>query len=208
MSASFIVIDTTRLPADRFDDFAAQWRERAAIASKAKGFRSARLHRALQDGPLPLVMVAEWASRADRDAALADNRFQASAQSSGEYAIVQGSTYEVAAEYRSDAAPQGDGITFVNAFELPTEKVEEFIAHWHGRAELMSHASGFRDNRLHRTTEPGAQFALVNVAHWDSADAWRAAGANPAFQQRLSAAPAYATANPALYEIVARFPEA
>ncbi|WP_433661946.1 antibiotic biosynthesis monooxygenase family protein [Nocardia sp. CA-128927] len=200
------VIDTTRLPADRADEFIEQWRHRAEIVSKAPGFRDARLHRALAtDAQLPLVMVANWDSVAARDAALANPAFQTSAQSSRDYAEVQGSEYAVAAEYRSDATPAGRGITFVNAFELPAELVDEFLAHWRTRAELMSAAAGFRDNRLHRSTDPSARFQAVNVAHWDSADAWRAAGNNPAFQQRLAVAPTYATAHPELYEVVAEF---
>ncbi|MFD0365679.1 antibiotic biosynthesis monooxygenase family protein [Nocardia sp. GCM10030253] len=201
-----IVIDTIELPADRIDDFVAQWRQRAEIVSKADGFRDARLHRAIeQDGVLPLVMVAHWDSAEDKDVALSDPAFRNSAASSGGFATVRGALYTVAAEYRSVATPQGAGITFVNAFVLPADRVDEFATHWHGRAALMSRAPGFRDNRLHRAITQDAHFQLVNIAHWDSAEAWQAAGTDPAFQQRLAAAPTFATANPALYEVVAEF---
>jgi len=198
----FIVIDTIELPTDRVDEFIGQWRERAEIAGKATGFRDARLLRALEPGSIPLVLVAHWDSAEARDAARADTGFQASVHKSREFADVQGSSYHVAAEYRSGATPDGPGITFVNAFELPVDRIDEFVAHWHGRASLMAQAPGFRDNRLHRATDPEARFQLVNIAHWDSADTWRTAGNNPAFQQRLAGAPNFATAHPALYETV------
>jgi heme-degrading monooxygenase HmoA len=201
----FIVIDTIGLPAERLEEFIEQWRKRSEIASKAKGFRDARLHRAVEPGPIPLVMVAHWDSAEARDSALSDSAFQASAGVSGDYAEVQGGAYQVAAEYRSGTAPKGPGITFVNAFEMPADRIDEFVTHWHGRASLMAQAPGFRDNRLHRAVDPQARFQLVNIAHWDSPDAWRAAGNNPAFQQRLAAAPTFATANPALYDVVAEF---
>jgi heme oxygenase (mycobilin-producing) len=57
--------DTIELPADRIDEFIGQWRARAAIASKATGFRDARLHHAIEpDGSIPLVMVAHWGFQA------------------------------------------------------------------------------------------------------------------------------------------------
>ncbi|WP_425302727.1 antibiotic biosynthesis monooxygenase family protein [Nocardia wallacei] len=73
------------------------------------------------------------------------------------------------------------------------------------RAELMSAAPGFRDNRLHRAVDPDTRFQLVNIAHWDSPEAWDAARSNPRFQQRLSAAPDFATPNPALFRVAAEF---
>ncbi|MFI5535351.1 antibiotic biosynthesis monooxygenase family protein [Nocardia sp. NPDC051900] len=201
------VIDTIRLPLDGANEYIAQWRERAGKVSRAPGFRSAHMHRATSaDAPLPLVMVAEWDSVAARDAALRDSAFRASARAAGAKAEVVGSEYRVAAEYRSAVYSDGPGITFVNVFELPAEHFEEFLAHWRTRAELMSAAPGFRDNRLHRALDPAARYTAVNVAHWDSAAAWRSATENPAFQRRLAAAPGFATAHPQLYEVVAGFP--
>ena len=115
-------------------------------------------------------------------------------------------SYGVAAQYTAEAPATGAGIVFVNAFDLPVARIDEFIGHWHTRAGLMSRAPGFRDHRLHRAIDPGVRFPLVDIAHWDGEQAWRAAGASPEFQRRLSAAPSYATAHPALYTVVAEFP--
>lgn len=204
---SFIAIETFTVPIDRIDEYIRYWRQRAELLSKAAGFREVLLHRALAAyGPLPLVMVAYWDTAEDRDAALANPDYRVTSGATGSYAEAQGGGYRVVAEYRSATNSNKAGITFVNAFELPAERVDEFVAHWHGRAALMSKAPGFRDNRLHHAMAPDARFPLINIAHWDSEEAWQRAGANPAFQQRLAAAPTYATANPALYEMIAAFP--
>ena len=103
--------------------------------------------------------------------------------------------------------PIGDGpVTLINVFEVPVEQIDTFIAQWRERAKIMSAAPGFRDSRLHRALSPQTRFQIVNVAHWDSRQAWEAATANPEFQDRLRALTedpeAQISANPALYQIV------
>ncbi|WP_435592422.1 antibiotic biosynthesis monooxygenase family protein [Nocardia sp. bgisy118] len=202
------LIDAWELPEDRIDESVARWRERVGLIHTAPGFRDARMHRRLApESRLGLVNVAHWDSIEARDEALANPGFTASAATALDYAIVHGGWYQVASEFRTarDGSGEGLGITFVNAFELPAERIDEFLPHWLGRAELMSQAPGFRDNRLHRAVNPDTRFQLVNIAHWDSAEAWRAAGDDPRFQQRLSASPDFAAANPALFQVVAEF---
>ncbi|MFD0000537.1 antibiotic biosynthesis monooxygenase family protein [Nocardia sp. NPDC127526] len=97
------------------------------------------------------------------------------------------------------------GVTFINAIELPADRIDEFIEQWRARAALMRTAPGFRDVRLHRALLPGARFQLVNVAHWDSAEACEAAGMNPAVVASVDEARQVASANPGLYEVVAAF---
>ncbi|MFQ6393283.1 antibiotic biosynthesis monooxygenase family protein [Nocardia sp. KC 131] len=98
-----------------------------------------------------------------------------------------------------------NGVTFINVFEISADQVEEFVDNWHERARIMRAAPGFRDVRLHRALLPDARFQLVNVAHWDSAEACDAAGANPAVLPSVAAARKVASANPAVYEVVAEY---
>jgi heme-degrading monooxygenase HmoA len=95
-------------------------------------------------------------------------------------------------------------VTLINVFEVPPDRLEDFVEGWRTRAAIMASAQGFRDTCLHRAVSPGARFTLVNVAHWDSQADLEAAQANPAFR---AAAPtgARAVANPAVYEVVAEF---
>ncbi|MEV6322691.1 antibiotic biosynthesis monooxygenase family protein [Nocardia sp. NPDC051787] len=97
------------------------------------------------------------------------------------------------------------GVTFINVFEIPADEIDEFVANWRERARIMREAPGFRDVRLHRARLPDTRFQLVNVAHWDSAEACEAAGANPAVVESVDTARKVATANPALYEVVAEY---
>ncbi|RDI46198.1 antibiotic biosynthesis monooxygenase family protein [Nocardia mexicana] len=98
------------------------------------------------------------------------------------------------------------GVTFINAIELPAEEVDGFIEQWRERVALMRTAPGFRDVRLHRALLPNTRFQLVNVAHWDSVEACEAAGMNPTVVASVDQARKTATANPALYEVAAEFP--
>jgi heme oxygenase (mycobilin-producing) len=106
-----------------------------------------------------------------------------------------------------DIEPVGGGpVTFINVFGVPVEQIDTLIAHWRERAKIMSTAPGFRDARLHRALSSPTRFQIVNVAHWESQQAWEAATANPEFQDGLRAlaedAEVQISANPALYQVV------
>ena len=106
-----------------------------------------------------------------------------------------------------DINPQGGGaVTFINVFEVSVEQIDTFIAHWRGLAKIMSTAPGFRNARLHRALSSQTRFQIVNVANWESPQAWEAATANPEFQDGLRAlaedTEVQFSANPALYEVV------
>jgi heme-degrading monooxygenase HmoA len=100
-------------------------------------------------------------------------------------------------------------VTLINVFEVPAEHVDVFIAQWRERAALMSTKPGFLDSRLHRALSSQARFQLVNVARWESPEAWQAATADTEFQERISAVTANPhvpiLAIPALYQIAVEF---
>jgi heme-degrading monooxygenase HmoA len=74
----------------------------------------------------------------------------------------------------------------------------------------MSEKPGFIDTKLHRARAADGRFQLVNVAHWESQEAWEAATADPAFTQSTNAArdskETPVTANPGLYDVIVTFP--
>jgi heme oxygenase (mycobilin-producing) len=109
-----------------------------------------------------------------------------------------------------DSQPANNSpVTLINVFEVPTEHVDVFVAQWRERAALMSTKPGFLDSRLHRALSSQTRFQLVNVAHWESREAWQAATADTEFQERISAVTADPqipiSANPALYQIAVEF---
>ncbi len=108
-----------------------------------------------------------------------------------------------------DSQPPSSPVTLINVFEVPAGHVAAFIVQWRERAALMSTKPGFVDSRLHRALSSQTRFQLVNVAHWDSREAYQAATADTEFQERITAALADPrvpiSANPALYQVAVEF---
>jgi heme-degrading monooxygenase HmoA len=96
-------------------------------------------------------------------------------------------------------------VTLINVFEVPSEHLDTFIAHWRKRAALMRSKPGFLDSRLHRALSSQTRFSLINVAHWASEEDYQAALADPEFQERVRAVTADPqapiAAHPALYQV-------
>src|SRR4051812_4863701 len=89
-------------------------------------------------------------------------------------------------------------VTLINAFEVPPEADEAFIAGWQRARDFLAAQNGFGTTALHRALQPGADFRFVNVARVESPEAWRRAISDPAFP----GARMPFTAHPGLYEVV------
>ncbi|MGI5995471.1 MAG: antibiotic biosynthesis monooxygenase family protein [Saccharomonospora viridis] len=208
ITEGIILIDAWELPEDRIDESVARWRERVGLIHTAPGFRSARLHRRLsRKSRLGLVNVAHWDDIEARDRALSHPGFVASAATAAGYATVHGGWYHVAAEVRSTrvGSGEGSGITVIEAVQLPAERVDEAVSRWLGRAESMSDLPGHQDNRLHRAVDADTRFQLVDIARWDSLEAWGAANDDPRLRQRLPDFPDFAAVDTAAFQVVAEF---
>src|SRR3954454_5588433 len=83
------LINVFEIGADDVESFLQQWQERAEFLGRQPGFRSLRLHRALNpDARFQLVNVAEWDSSEALHAARAQDVFQQSApRSMQEFAV-------------------------------------------------------------------------------------------------------------------------
>lgn len=201
-----VAIEVFESPVEQDGDFAAQWSKRVAAVSSAPGFRGARLHRALLPGSrFQLVAVVQWHSLQARDEALADPALRAAIPDAdaARFGNAHRAVYTVIDEDRSQrAAAGGSSVALINPFELPADRVEEFLHAWRPRARWASEAPGFLDYRMHRVVGQ-AQFPLVNIGHYASVQEWKALQADPEFQARKAVNPPYATANPALFEVAA-----
>ena len=91
-------------------------------------------------------------------------------------------------------------ITLINPFHLTTADETEFVQSWKETASVFATKSGYLDTKLHRSLDPKARFRFVNVAHWESADAW--SEAMKAFPPKEGGTSGL-EANPALYMAVA-----
>lgn len=62
----------------------------------------------------------------------------------------------------------------INVFSIPADKEEEFLAHWKQTTSVFSRSKGFIEANLHRNTGIGNQtFLYINIAQWESPEAWR-----------------------------------
>lgn len=74
-------------------------------------------------------------------------------------------------------------VVSINAFQVPSSEDAAFLAGWERAHDFLLSQPGYRSSQLHRSTESGTDFRYVNVAVWDSEDAFRAATASPEFRQ-------------------------
>jgi heme oxygenase (mycobilin-producing) len=83
------LINVFEIDADEIDRFLQEWRERARFLGRQPGFRSLRLHRALNpEARFQLVNVAEWDSAEDLKAATEQGFFKQSTRFSMREAAV------------------------------------------------------------------------------------------------------------------------
>jgi heme oxygenase (mycobilin-producing) len=89
-------------------------------------------------------------------------------------------------------------VVLINAFEVPEGEDDAFLAGWERQREFLGAQEGYRSTRLHRSLSPNANFRFVNVARWESQQAFRDATSQPEFRN----APVPFTFHASLYEVV------
>ena len=110
----------------------------------------------------------------------------------------------------SNVSKSAGTVTFFNVFEIPREDLETFKVGWRRLAAIMASAPGFRGAQLHEAISGETRFQLINVAHWDSEQAWRDASSRPEMraavaQQTGAETVQHAIHNPGLYRPVIAF---
>lgn len=89
-------------------------------------------------------------------------------------------------------------VVLINAFEVPEGEDDAFLQGWERARDFLSAQEGYLSTRLHRSISPTADFRFVNVALWQSEQAFRAATARPEFGNAAVPFPFHAS----LYEVV------
>jgi heme-degrading monooxygenase HmoA len=89
-------------------------------------------------------------------------------------------------------------VVLINSFEVPEGAEEVFLAGWERQREYLSSQEGYLSTKLHRSVAPDADFRFVNVAHWESGQAFRDATSQPEFRD----APVPFRFHASLYEVV------
>ncbi|MBW4599312.1 MAG: antibiotic biosynthesis monooxygenase [Calothrix sp. FI2-JRJ7] len=93
-------------------------------------------------------------------------------------------------------------VVLINVFTVPQGKEDEFIKIWNETGQFLKNASGFIDAKLHRSLDANARFQFINVAHWESVEAYEAAISE---HQPKEKQVAWLEANPALYTVEAQY---
>jgi len=89
-------------------------------------------------------------------------------------------------------------VVLINAFEVPAAQDEAFLAAWERASAFLSTQQGYISTRLHQSLSPSADFRFVNVARWQSPQAFQAATAQPGFTSAPVPFPRHAS----LYQVV------
>lgn len=93
-------------------------------------------------------------------------------------------------------------VVLINIFSVPKGMEEEFIKTWNETGQFLKSAPGFIDAKLHRSLDSDARFQFINVAHWESAEAYQAAiSEHEPKEKQLS----WLEATPALYIVEAEY---
>lgn len=95
-----------------------------------------------------------------------------------------------------------DKVIVINPFEVPQGREEEALAMWDAFAEYFRKQQGYISIRLHKAINPDAKFHLINIAEWESAEAFQAALSNPELQEVAKGLPGDIPHYPGLYEII------
>lgn len=82
----------------------------------------------------------------------------------------------LADERKSTMAADGS-VILINPFTVPEGKLDEAIAMWEAGRDILKKQPGYISTKLHRSLSPDAQFPLINVAEWESVEAFKAATA-------------------------------
>ncbi len=103
----------------------------------------------------------------------------------------------------SPAIADENGVTLINVFEVPDLGLHASIEMWKQSRDFLQTQPGYVSTELHQSIGPDARFMLINVAVWESAEAFRAASA--AMKATAGIAPVEGLKfSPGLYTVIER----
>jgi heme-degrading monooxygenase HmoA len=73
-------------------------------------------------------------------------------------------------------------VVLINSFEVPAGEDDVFVRGWERARDFLKTQPGYLSTQLHRSISPSADFRFVNVALWESEEAFRLATGKPEFR--------------------------
>ncbi|MFW2367411.1 MAG: antibiotic biosynthesis monooxygenase family protein [Desulforhopalus sp.] len=70
---------------------------------------------------------------------------------------------------------KAENVVLINPFTVPALKLEESIVFWEKARDFLKQEPGYVSTKLHQSLKPDATYQLVNVAEWESAEAFKSA---------------------------------
>lgn len=193
-----VLINLFEVPVAADERFLASWERARDFLAGQDGYLTTELHRGLRpDAGFRFVNVAAWQSAAAFQTAINQPGFPGRELPFPSHP----SLYQVV---REDPPPADDpgGVVLINAFEVPVDGDETFLASWERTRGVLREQPGYLATRLHRSLSPEAAFRFVNIARYTSPQAFRAAIGQPGFREAAAAIPY--RAHPGLYEVIRR----
>jgi heme-degrading monooxygenase HmoA len=92
-------------------------------------------------------------------------------------------------------------VVLINAFEVPADQAADFIAAWEATREFLVTQPGYIETALHQALTPGADFLFVNIARWETPEAFGAAIGSDGMRAAAAGLAGYRP-HPALYRVV------
>ncbi|NKB19429.1 MAG: antibiotic biosynthesis monooxygenase [Alphaproteobacteria bacterium] len=66
-------------------------------------------------------------------------------------------------------------VVLINPFTVPKDKLDDAIKSWETGRNFLSQQPGYISTKLHQSLSPDAQYLLINVAEWETPEAFKAA---------------------------------
>lgn len=92
-------------------------------------------------------------------------------------------------------------VILINAFEVPADQADKFIAAWEQTRDFLQSQPGYIETALHQALMPGADFLFVNIARWQTAEAFTTALGSVGFRESAAGLADYGS-HPSLYRVV------
>ena len=94
-------------------------------------------------------------------------------------------------------------VVLINPFVVPADKLDESLALWEQARDFLQREPGYISTILHQSVSGDAQYRLINVAQWESAESFHAATARMRETANLPRIEGVSF-EPALYTVVRR----
>ncbi|MDE0097754.1 MAG: antibiotic biosynthesis monooxygenase [Gammaproteobacteria bacterium] len=98
---------------------------------------------------------------------------------------------------------QADAVILINPFTVPADKLNETILMWEQARNFLQKEPGYISTALHQSISPDAQYRLINIAQWESIEAFMAATKKMGSEANLPRIHGVRP-SPALYTVVRR----